>query len=119
MALRHEAGVRAEEDVHRDDREGDVALLARHFCAEVGRANGGPNAALDAGAVEELCGARWPGNVRQLRNVIERTRSSTPSRARRTTTRSPRASWESADARSTTSYASTPSRLMQGTLGAP
>ena len=54
------------------DREGDVALLARHFCAEVGRANGRPNAALDAGAVEELCGARWPGNVRQLRNVIER-----------------------------------------------
>jgi DNA-binding NtrC family response regulator len=54
------------------EREGDIARLARHFCAEVGRANGRPKAALDAGAMEALCREAWPGNVRQLRNVVER-----------------------------------------------
>jgi DNA-binding NtrC family response regulator len=54
------------------EREGDVARLARHFCAELGRANGRPKATLDDGAVESLSSAPWPGNVRQLKNLIER-----------------------------------------------
>ncbi len=54
------------------DRGADVVQLARHFCAELGRANGRPRATLDDGALDALARASWPGNVRQLRNVIER-----------------------------------------------
>ncbi len=54
------------------EREGDVAHLARHFCATLGRANGRPMATLDDAALEALARAPWPGNVRQLKNIVER-----------------------------------------------
>lgn len=53
-------------------RRDDIPLLVdhflTHFCARHGRA---PKR-LDDQAVEMLCQANWPGNVRQLRNIIER-----------------------------------------------
>lgn len=53
-------------------RGGDVALLARTFCRRFGDANGRPQARLGDDAVRALEAERWPGNVRQLQNFIER-----------------------------------------------
>lgn len=55
------------------DRREDVELLAQHFLDEFRRAN--PSCAvhaIDAGARAALCAYTWPGNVRQLRNAIQR-----------------------------------------------
>ena len=48
------------------ERPGDVARLARHFCASFGKRT------LSQEALERLCTLRWPGNVRQLQNFVER-----------------------------------------------
>ncbi|MBI3202863.1 MAG: sigma-54-dependent Fis family transcriptional regulator [Myxococcales bacterium] len=53
-------------------RRDDVLILARHFVRELGPASGRPNLEIAPAALECLRGQRWPGNVRQLRNVIER-----------------------------------------------
>jgi two-component system response regulator AtoC len=53
-------------------RGGDVSLLARAFCRRFGDANGRPQASLGDDAVRALEAERWPGNVRQLQNFIER-----------------------------------------------
>jgi two-component system response regulator AtoC len=53
-------------------RPGDIALLARHFAAVAGRANGREGCALDAAASALLTAQAWPGNVRQLENFVER-----------------------------------------------
>jgi DNA-binding NtrC family response regulator len=49
------------------DREGDVALLARHFMKEMG---GEPELAQDL--VTRYGDHGWPGNVRELRNLVAR-----------------------------------------------
>jgi two-component system response regulator AtoC len=54
------------------ERPGDVAELARHFCARLGLANGRPDAQLEDDAVALLSQQTWPGNVRQLQNFVER-----------------------------------------------
>jgi two-component system response regulator AtoC len=46
--------------------------LARHFCKVFGKANGKPAIELDPAAIRALRGQRWPGNVRQLQNFVER-----------------------------------------------
>jgi DNA-binding NtrC family response regulator len=55
------------------ERRDDVPLLARHFlhkvCAEMKR----PLMTLTAAAVRALEAYDWPGNVREMENVIERT----------------------------------------------
>jgi DNA-binding NtrC family response regulator len=53
-------------------RRDDIELLAREFCARFARANGRPDAALGSDAIKALRAQRWPGNVRQLENFIER-----------------------------------------------
>ncbi len=50
----------------------DVLLLARHLLAEFARRHGRPERVLDPSAEAFLRGAAWPGNIRQLRHVIER-----------------------------------------------
>ena len=52
------------------DRGGDVLLLARHFLASFSHEEGRGFRALSPEAEARLCGGRWPGNVRQLQNVI-------------------------------------------------
>ena len=52
-------------------RRRDVAELARHFCQDAAARNRRP-ARLDDGAIAELSRQRWPGNVRQLQNFVER-----------------------------------------------
>lgn len=49
------------------ERLEDIPLLARHFAREVV-----PDAELTPALSLALLGAPWPGNVRQLRNVVER-----------------------------------------------
>jgi len=54
------------------DRPGDVALLASRFLKEFSKENGGLVTGIDARAVKALEDYPWPGNVRQLRNVMEK-----------------------------------------------
>ena len=53
------------------ERDGDIALLARHFLATAGAKYGRPGLILAPDAERALVGHRWPGNVRELRNIIE------------------------------------------------
>jgi DNA-binding NtrC family response regulator len=49
-----------------------VALLARHFVAEVCTRDGLGRKTLTPAAVRKLEGYSWPGNVRELHNAIHR-----------------------------------------------
>ena len=54
------------------ERKEDVPLLAEYFLAHFCRRYDRPNKSLTTEAMHVLAAARWPGNVRQLRNVMER-----------------------------------------------
>lgn len=53
-------------------RRVDIEVLARHFCSEVAAASGKTQLELGAEAIIVLTAQRWPGNVRQLQNFVER-----------------------------------------------
>ncbi len=53
-------------------RREDITLLATHFLEVARRANDRPGARLAGDAVAELSRYSFPGNVRELRNLIER-----------------------------------------------
>jgi len=53
------------------ERREDIPLLAGHFLARLGERYGRERIALSPEAMEVLIAAPWPGNVRQLLNVIE------------------------------------------------
>ncbi len=53
-------------------RGGDILLLARTFLARFAEEEGRAFAGFDADAEAALTAYRWPGNVRQLQNVIRR-----------------------------------------------
>jgi len=53
-------------------RRDDIETLVLHFCSSVAAANGRRAPAFDADALSLLVGEAWPGNVRQLQNVVER-----------------------------------------------
>lgn len=55
------------------ERPGDIALLAHHFLEALGKVYRRPQLRLSADAEAWLAAQPWPGNVRQLRQVIERT----------------------------------------------
>ncbi len=54
------------------ERPGDAALLGRWFVSQLARELGKPDAFLSDAAVERLSRYSWPGNIRELRNTIER-----------------------------------------------
>ena len=54
------------------ERTDDIPLLAEAFIREFAAANQKPVAGTDAAAMDRLMRHRWPGNIRELRNVIER-----------------------------------------------
>jgi DNA-binding NtrC family response regulator len=54
------------------ERDDDVALLARHFAAQLGIELRGREATLSEAALAVLRAHTWPGNVRELENAIER-----------------------------------------------
>ena len=53
-------------------RKDDIPLLALHFCQNFCAENNKPLMELTEGAMRGLIALDWPGNVRQLQNVIER-----------------------------------------------
>ncbi len=53
-------------------RREDIPALAHHFLRRFGQENGKLNLTLTPAALDALVGYHWPGNVRQLENVIER-----------------------------------------------
>jgi DNA-binding NtrC family response regulator len=54
------------------ERKGDVALLAQRFVSDSGKSNDRPHKRLSDGALQRLLAYDYPGNVRELRNLIER-----------------------------------------------
>jgi len=54
------------------DHAEDVPQLAQHFLEETVRRSGGRAHGFARGALEKLVEHPWPGNIRELRNVIER-----------------------------------------------
>jgi two-component system nitrogen regulation response regulator NtrX len=54
------------------DRADDIPRLAEHFMSELAREYGRRRKTLDPSAVGVLQRYRWPGNVREMRNVLER-----------------------------------------------
>lgn len=52
------------------DRAADIPLLANHLLGQLARKYGWPGLALSNDAAELLEAASWPGNVRQLQNVL-------------------------------------------------
>jgi two-component system nitrogen regulation response regulator NtrX len=55
-----------------ESRRDDIPALARHFLEELSAAQGLPLRTLTPEAEAQLQTLRWPGNVRQLRNTLER-----------------------------------------------
>ena len=55
------------------ERTEDIGLLAEHFLAASSRRLGVPRPRLSQAALQELLAYDWPGNIRELQNVIERT----------------------------------------------
>jgi DNA-binding NtrC family response regulator len=53
------------------ERGRDVVLLARSFIGRIGTELGRPGVRLSEGAEKALETRAWPGNIRQLRNVLE------------------------------------------------
>jgi len=53
------------------ERRGDIPLLVRRFVRELSETHDRPFKGITAEAMQRLVEAPWPGNVRQLRNLIE------------------------------------------------
>ncbi len=60
------------------ERRDDIPALADHFFARYARDQGIPPPHVSGEAITALQSYDWPGNVRQLRNVVERTVILTP-----------------------------------------
>ncbi len=60
------------------ERREDIPALVRHFADLFGRENNRRPQRFTAGAIEYLQKARWKGNVRELRNTVERLLIMTP-----------------------------------------
>ena len=54
------------------ERKEDIPLLARHFLVRFAREFGKPLRDIHPSAITDLVAYHWPGNIRELRNVIER-----------------------------------------------
>ena len=54
------------------DRRDDIAPLLAYFLERYSRQHGVPLRSFSADAVDLLSGYDWPGNVRQLKNAVER-----------------------------------------------
>lgn len=53
-------------------RRDDIPMIAEHFIAELNKTQGLPKRKLSEKALAHLQTRDWPGNIRQLRNVLER-----------------------------------------------
>ena len=55
-----------------DDRKSDIPLLVDHFIDQICAETGMPVRAMDPDAMQLLVEKSWTGNIRELRNVVER-----------------------------------------------
>jgi two-component system, NtrC family, response regulator AtoC len=53
------------------ERGNDIVILAKHFIDQFTNENGGEKKSLDADAQQKLLGYAFPGNVRELKSVME------------------------------------------------
>ena len=53
------------------ERKSDIYLLFRKFSADFSQKYGSCRVTLDLNAIQRLSAYRWPGNIRQLKNVAE------------------------------------------------
>jgi formate hydrogenlyase transcriptional activator len=54
------------------ERDGDIPLLVRHFTQQFSRRMKKVIETIPSAAMDALCRYDWPGNIRELQNVIER-----------------------------------------------
>jgi formate hydrogenlyase transcriptional activator len=54
------------------ERQGDIPLLIRHFTQQFSRRMKKTMDTIPSAAMDALCRYHWPGNIRELQNVIER-----------------------------------------------
>ena len=54
------------------DRTQDIPILVKHFLEKICQEHGVANKQIDSNAMDMLIEYNWPGNIRELRNVIER-----------------------------------------------
>jgi formate hydrogenlyase transcriptional activator len=54
------------------ERQGDIPLLVRHFTEQLSRRMNKVIETIPSEAMDALCRYHWPGNIRELQNVIER-----------------------------------------------
>jgi two-component system, NtrC family, nitrogen regulation response regulator NtrX len=54
------------------ERREDIPLLVRHFLELLARQDGLPAKGIDDAALQRLVELDWPGNIRELRNTVER-----------------------------------------------
>ena len=55
-----------------NDRKDDIPLLVNHFLEMICNEQGVAKKVIDADAIKELQDYNWTGNIRELRNVVER-----------------------------------------------
>ena len=55
-----------------NDRKDDIPLLVDHFLQQIANDYGAPTKIMEPGAIELLKKHNWTGNIRELRNVVER-----------------------------------------------
>lgn len=55
-----------------DERKEDIPLLIEHFSKQISSENGKPVREFEPAAMTLLQERSWPGNIRELRNVVER-----------------------------------------------
>ena len=55
-----------------DERKDDIPRLVEYFCGQICSENGRPVRSFEPEAVALLQEKSWPGNIRELRNVVER-----------------------------------------------
>ncbi len=55
-----------------DERKSDIPLLVNHFIEQICSETGMPSRAIDDEAMQLLVDKTWTGNIRELRNVVER-----------------------------------------------
>jgi two-component system, NtrC family, nitrogen regulation response regulator NtrX len=55
-----------------DDRKDDIPLLCKHFLSRISHEQGLPKKEISEKAILELQKIQWSGNIRELKNIIER-----------------------------------------------
>ncbi len=54
------------------ERTGDIPALARHFIMKVAASTGKPVTGIAPECLQKLMAYQWPGNIRELENLVER-----------------------------------------------